>query len=36
VFDANKGKALTLGGYFKVECVFDKGTKLLIEIPIKQ
>lgn len=28
--------ALSLGGYSKVEYVIDKGTKRLIEIPIKQ
>lgn len=31
-----KERALSLGGDSKVECVFDKGTKLLIEIPMKQ
>ena len=31
-----KERALSLGGDFKVECILKKGTRLLIEIPIKK
>lgn len=31
-----KERALSLGGDFKIECVLEKGTRLLIEMPLKQ